>query len=85
MVLETDVKLCVTGPDFPEKIFLPKKSGKWSKNGPKTNFVINFYWICSIMKIYIICCVPAQTHILEKFCAWDMDQNVLSQSDCRIF
>ena len=39
MVLETDVKLCVTGPDFPEKNFLPKKLGKWIKNGPKTWFL----------------------------------------------
>ena len=31
------------------------------------NFVINFYWICSIMKIYIICCVPAQIPYLGKF------------------
>ena len=31
------------------------------------NFVINFYWICSIMKIYIICCVPAQIPNWEKF------------------
>ena len=30
-------------------------------------FVINSYWICSIMKIYIICCVPAQIPHLEKF------------------
>ena len=31
------------------------------------NFVINFYWICSIMKMYIICYVPAQIPYLEKF------------------
>ena len=31
------------------------------------NLVINFYWICSIMKIYIICCVPAQIPYLGKF------------------
>ena len=50
MVLETHIKLCVTKPDFLEKnIFFPK-SGKWTKHGPKTdflnllkNFVINFY------------------------------------------
>ena len=62
-------------PDFPENIFLPQKSGKWAKNGSKTgfffnilkDFVNNFYWICSIMKIYIICCVPAQIPNWEKF------------------
>ena len=49
-MLETHMKLCVTERDFPEKLFLPKKLGKWVKNGPKTgflnilkNFVINFY------------------------------------------
>ena len=26
----------------------------------------NFYWICSVMKIYIICCVPAQIPYLGK-------------------
>ena len=31
------------------------------------NLVINFYWIWSIMKIYIICCVPAQIPYLGKF------------------
>ena len=31
------------------------------------SLVINFYWICSIMKIYIICCVPGQVSYLGKF------------------
>ena len=59
---------------FPrKKFFLPPKIGKLTRNGPKTgffnlleNFVINFYWIYSIMK-YIICCVPAQIPYLGKF------------------
>ena len=38
MVLETHIKLCVTGPDFLEKKILPQKLGKWTKNGPKTGF-----------------------------------------------
>ena len=48
----------------------------WSKNwgnGPKIDFlnlkknlVINFHWICSIMNIFIICCVPAQNLYLGK-------------------
>ena len=34
-----------------------------------TNLAINFYSICSVMKIYIIYCVPAQIPYLEKsFC-----------------
>ena len=31
------------------------------------NVVINFCWICSIMKMYIIWCVPAQIPFLGKF------------------
>ena len=38
MVLETHLKLCVTDPDFLEKLFLPKKLGKWTRNGPKARF-----------------------------------------------
>ena len=38
MVLETHVKLCMTEPDLLEKSFLPPKLGKWTKNGPKTEF-----------------------------------------------
>ena len=73
-MLEMHIKLCMTELDFLEKNFLPKKVGKWVKNGPKQgflnilkNFVINFYWICSIMNIYIICCAPAQISCLGKF------------------
>ena len=36
MVPETDVKLCMTKGHFPEKIYLPSKLGKWTKNGSKT-------------------------------------------------
>ena len=70
MVLESHVKLSVTA-GFSGKIFFAPKVGKM---GPKygflnllENLVINFYWICSIMKIYIICCVPAQISYLGKF------------------
>ena len=71
MVLQTQKKLGVTEPDFPEKDFLPQKLAKWAKNvvffNLLKNFVINFYWICSIMKIYIICCVPAQIPYFGRF------------------
>ena len=43
---------------------------KWAKNSFLNlfkKFVINFYWIYSIMTIYIICCVPAQIPFLGKF------------------
>ena len=74
MVPESHVKLCVTEEEFLGNFFLPQKLG----NGPKMdqkqgffnlleNLVINFYWIWSIMKIYIICCVPAQIPYLGKF------------------
>ena len=51
----------------------------------KKNFVINFRWICFLLKIYIICCVPAQILYWKKSCSWDKGQNASSQSDCRIF
>ena len=38
MGLETHMKLYVTDLDFPEKVFLPQKSEKWTKNGAKTGF-----------------------------------------------
>ena len=66
---------------------------KWTKNKPKKifflnlkkNLVIDFLWICSIMKIYIICCVLAQNVYWEKSCSWDVGQSALKQSHCRIF
>ena len=40
MVLETHMNLCVTEPDFPEKIFFAPKIGK---NGPKTGQKQGFF------------------------------------------
>ena len=37
------------------------------------------------MKVYINCCMLRQTHTWKNFASWDMNQNVLDQSDCRIF
>ena len=37
------------------------------------------------MKIYITCCASAESLYWEKSCSWDVGQNALSQSDCRIF
>ena len=42
-MLETHTKLCVKEPDFPGKIFMPQKLGKWTENGPKTGFFL-IYW-----------------------------------------
>ena len=57
-----------------QKKFLPQKLRKWTKNGPELSFfnvlknlIINFYWICSLMKIYITFCVPTQISYLGKF------------------
>ena len=73
MVLETGMKLCVKESDIVEKLFLPQKIEKMVKNRPKigflhlkNNLVINFHWICSMMKIYIIFCVPGQIPYLGK-------------------
>ena len=38
MALEIQMKLCITELNFPSKFFLPRKLGKWTKNGPKTGF-----------------------------------------------
>ena len=57
-----------------KKNFLPQNWEKRPNMGQKhgffnllENLVINFYWIWSIMEIYIICCVPAQIPYLGKF------------------
>ena len=77
-------------PIFWKNFFCPKS---W-ENGPKIgqklgflnlkkNVVINFHLLCSIMKIFIICCGHAQIPHLGKI-FWDIGQNAFSQSDCRI-
>ena len=74
VVLETHIKLYVTEPDFLEKICCPKNQENEPKMGQKQvflnlfkHFLINFYWICAIMKIYIISCVSAEIPYLGKF------------------
>ena len=55
---------------FGKKTFLLQNLGKWAKNkvffNLKKNLLINFHLICSIMKAYIICCVPAQILYWQK-------------------
>ena len=49
--------------EFLEKPFCSKNSGNGPKIGflnLKKNLVSNLHWICPVMKIYVICCVPAQ-------------------------
>ena len=61
---------CAWQPDFLEKSFAPKigkmgqKQGFWNI---LKNLVINFYWICSLMKIYNIFYVPVQIPYLGRF------------------
>ena len=73
MVLEAHVVLCETKPGF------------FRINEPKTGFFellknlgIKFFWIWSIIKVYIICCILAQNPYLAKIwflrygakCSW---------------
>ena len=67
MALESHTKLCVTAGFSGKDFFCLKNWENGPKNGPKTGFlkfieknITSFLWICAIMKIYIICSVPAQ-------------------------
>ena len=71
------------------KIF-HKRIGKMGQKQGFLNLlkdVINFYWICSIMKIisFLFAMFSHKSYIWEKKFSWDMGQNILSQSDGRIF
>ena len=72
MVLGAHMLLCLTEPDFFNKIFLPKMGKMGQKCAKKgflnllENLVINFFWIRSIVKVYIICCILAQIPYLGK-------------------
>ena len=64
------MKLCRTEVDFLEKLLLPQKLRNGSKIeflNLKKNLVINFHWICSIMKISIICCVYGEIPYWKNF------------------
>ena len=56
---------------FSRRNFFAPKIGKMGQKqgffNILKNYVINFYWICSMMKIYNICCVPTQISYLGKF------------------
>ena len=61
-----------------KKIIVPKIE-KGPKMGQKQDFlnllknlVINFYWICSVMKTYVIAVFLHKSHIWENFCFWDV-------------
>ena len=74
IVQQSHVKLCMTELVFPVKFFFPKNWENGPKKGQKQGFfnwlenlAINFYWIWSVIKIYIMCCVPALIEYLRKF------------------
>ena len=65
ILIESLMKFCMAE----QKNFSPKignMSQEQSFLNLLQNLVINFYRISSIMKMYIICCVPAQIPIFEK-------------------
>ena len=72
MLLETHVKLGMTAWFFGKACFaIGENDQKKTENKAfliKKNLVINFHWICSKMKIFVICCVPTQILYLEKSC-----------------
>ena len=49
------------------------------------NLVINFFLIWSIMKVILFAVFLDKSDIWGKSGSWDMSQNGLGQSDCRIF
>ena len=73
VLLETHMKLCMTA-EFSRKRFFVPKIGKialkWAKNrvffNLLKNLIINFYWIYSVMKTFIICFVPTQIPYVGK-------------------
>ena len=74
IVPENQMKLRVKELNFLEMFFHPQNWENIPKIGEKLfffkllkNLVVNIYWICSIMKIYIICCDPAKIQYLGKF------------------
>ena len=94
MVLGAHVVLCMTARFF-EIMFCPKNADNKPSPGffeciGKFRFCSQFFIflsIWSIMKVYItvtLACLN-KFHIYENSGSWDMDQNALGQSDCKIF
>ena len=88
MVLETFMKLCMTAQFF-AKTFLPPKLEKQAKNrgflNLKTKLVIIFTEFVLQWKFLLFAVFLLNSYIWENSCSWNIGQNVLSQSDCRIF
>ena len=96
MLLEALVVFCVTEPNFlKKKIFLTKKCRKWAQNtvfwiyskilslifsefGLKKNYIIFSEFILFVVFLH-------KSHTWEKSGSRYIGQNLLGQSDCRIF
>ena len=93
MVLEIHSKLGVTELDFLGKIFWLKNLGKWTKNWPRTGFFWIYWQIWSLIftelvllsKLILLAVFLQKSHVWENFCFRHMSQNILSQTDCRMF
>ena len=95
MVLGADVILCMAEPDVLKKIFYPQNGENRPSPGffeciGKFSFFSQFFTflsIWSIMKVYItvIAVCLNKFHIRGNSGSWNMAQNALGQSDCRIF
>ena len=85
MGLEAYVVLCVPEPDFLKKRLAPQK-GQWFKNRVcwiyhKIQFFLHLVYKEGVYYLLYSCTNP----MLEKnLVPWDMNKNVLCQSDCRI-
>ena len=95
MVLGVHVVLCMTEPDFLKKMCYPQNG----ENRPSPGFFewirkfifflssLFFLSVWSIMKVCITVILVCfnKFHIWEDSGFWDMAQNALGKSDCRIF
>ena len=72
-----------------EKPFLPQKLGKWTKNRVfwiwRKISSLNFTQFVLYWKFILFAVLLHKSYIWEKAGSWDICQNALSQSDCRIF
>ena len=88
MMLEDYLVWCLTKSDFLKIIVLPQKWVKWAKN-VFFEFIGKFshYFFLNLVcrKFILFAVFLYKSHTWEKSGSWDMRQNVISQSDCRIF
>ena len=95
MVLRAHAALCMTEPDFLKKMFYPQNGENRPSPGfswmyRKVQFFSRFFIFLSVWSIMKVCITVIlvclnKFHIWENSGFWDMAQNALGQSDCRIF